>query len=227
MAGTETTTSDRLTGSVAAGPLRLLQIAWESTVKDPIVDGLARAGVTPNQVTVTATILTLGCAPLAATGHYTAAGIVYMLGCIGDLIDGSLARKIGKSSKFGAFLDSTLDRVVEAVILISVGIGLGSLEGYIVTFLLLTSSLLFSYVKARAECLGVSIEVRWMQRADRILWVAVTLLVAPLVARFWHYPAHELIIASFSICVGFAVVGVALRFKEAYVKLTAIQKSSA
>lgn len=210
--------TDRLTGSVAAGPLKLLLLGWQG-VQDRLVEALARARVTPNQVTIASTGVTLASAPLAASGHFTAAGLIYAVGCAGDLVDGALARRVGRSTKAGAFLDSTLDRVVEAIVLAAIAIGLGTGAGYLVAFLLMASSMMFSYVKARAEGLGVKIEVRWMQRADRILWVAVTLLLAPFLAYLGGYPASELIIASFAICVGFAVVGVALRFREAMKKL--------
>ncbi len=218
---TSNTTRDRLTGSVAAGPLRLIKNHfWDPFFRDFLVNNLAKRGVTPNQVTIAATTLTLGSAPLAATGHFTWAGIVYCLGSLGDIVDGALARKLGTASKAGAFLDSTLDRVVEAIVLLGIGLGIGTQAGYLVTFLLLASSLLYSYTKARAGSLGVELEVRWMQRADRILWVAVTLAVAPIFALWLDYPAHELIIGSFSICVGFAVVGFVLRFREAYQRLS-------
>src|SRR6266542_1542304 len=91
----------------------------------PVVRGLARAGITPNQITVVGTLGVVGGAlGLFPTGHLFAGTIVCTVFVFADTIDGLLARVTGSTGAWGAFLDSTLDRIVEAAVFGGLGLWL-------------------------------------------------------------------------------------------------------
>lgn len=138
----------------------------------PLVRALAGAGVTPNQVTLGALVLASGAAGLTVAGWHVAAAVVLLLSGGLDLLDGMLARHTGRTSAFGAFLDSTLDRVSEGVVFAAVAYhfavhGQPALAG--VATLALLGSVLVSYARARAEALGLDCKVGAMTRAERLL----------------------------------------------------------
>jgi len=145
----------------------------------PIARVLARLRITPNQVSATGFILNLVAAVLVATGDLAAAGVVYLVaGCM-DLMDGTLARVTHQATRFGAFFDSTMDRVSEGVVFAAITYrfavdGSGVLAAVVVLALL--GSLLVSYVRARAEGLGGKCKVGLVTRAERVVLLAVGLL---------------------------------------------------
>ena len=87
----------------------------------PFARAMGRVGLTPNALTVIGFLISIGAAVLAGYQLWLVAGIVGVVGALFDLFDGALARATGTSSKFGAFLDTTLDRCGEAVVYIGVG----------------------------------------------------------------------------------------------------------
>jgi CDP-diacylglycerol--glycerol-3-phosphate 3-phosphatidyltransferase len=144
----------------------------------PMVAALQRLKVTPNQVTVAGTVLNLGAAALVVTDHLIYAGIVFLVAGCFDMLDGALARLAKKVTKFGAFLDSTLDRVSEGAMLAAIAYLLAS-RGHPVdaalVVLALLGSLLVSYTRARAESLGLECKVGLMSRPERIILIALGL----------------------------------------------------
>jgi CDP-diacylglycerol--glycerol-3-phosphate 3-phosphatidyltransferase len=144
----------------------------------PVLSALRRLGVTPNQVTVAGTIMNAGAAALIVTDHLIWAGIVVLVaGCL-DLVDGSLARLSQQVTPFGAFLDSTFDRVSEGIILAAVAYRLaegGSALDAALVVLALLGSILVSYTRSRAESLGVECKVGLMSRPERVILVAIGL----------------------------------------------------
>ncbi len=151
---------------------------WKQSLRrnfDPLVRVLDRAGVHPNAVTVAGFLLAILPAWLLVRHQFVWAGIALALTAPLDFLDGQLARYSGKITRFGALLDSTLDRISEFLLL----------GGYIVhyqghpalqvqLFFLLMFAILVSYVRARGEGLGVSVTAGPMDRAGRYL--AYTLL---------------------------------------------------
>lgn len=140
---------------------------------------LARWNVSPDWVTYLGLVLTLGVAALAALGHIQWAGVAYIAAAVCDAMDGTLARVSGKGSRFGAFLDSTIDRLEESVVFLGLIVyyarGGGQIE--IPLILVVTvASFMVSYTRARAEAVGVECRVGFMTRPLR-----VTILIAGMI----------------------------------------------
>lgn len=144
---------------------------------DPVVNGLLRAGVTPDAVTLVGTVGVVASAVLLFPGGHLLAGawaITFFV--LTDTIDGALARKRGITGPFGGWLDSTCDRVADGAIFGALAVYYsrrdeGTLLG--VTLFVLVSSLVVSYEKARAEGLGLSANVGIAERPERLIVVLV------------------------------------------------------
>ncbi len=147
----------------------------------PLAALLARANVSPNQVSVAGAGLNVVAAILVVQDALVSAGILYLLAGSLDLMDGALARLSQRSTPFGAFLDSTLDRLSEGIVFAAVVYYFARhgqpLEAGLVVLALL-GSLLVSYTRARAEALGAECKVGVMTRAERVVLVALGLLFA-------------------------------------------------
>ena len=134
---------------------------------------LARTPITPDMITVTALLGTLAGAGLIATRHLVAGGIVCWWFAMLDSVDGALARAKGISSQWGALLDSTSDRVADGAIFGALVLAFADSEPWIarVALFCLVFGVVVSYVKARAEGLGVSCDVGFAERAERLIIV--------------------------------------------------------
>lgn len=147
----------------------------------PVVRLLAKTPIAPNAVSWFGFLLTLGAAALIITEHLFAAGFVVLIAGFFDILDGALARSTNRTTQFGAVLDSTLDRLAEAVVLLGILV-LYARGGFIVGILLagvaLPSSLLVSYIRARAESLGLECQVGLFTRAERVVVLALGLLLS-------------------------------------------------
>lgn len=146
----------------------------------PAGEALARTPVTPNAITVTGTIgVMAGALGLFPTGHLLAGTIVCTVFVLLDLLDGALARIKGTSGAWGAFLDSTLDRVADASVFagLAAWFATGGHSGLLagVALFCLVVGALVSYAKARAEGLGVRCDTGIAERAERML---ITLVAA-------------------------------------------------
>jgi CDP-diacylglycerol--glycerol-3-phosphate 3-phosphatidyltransferase len=146
----------------------------------PLLAALRWLRITPNQVTVAGTVLNLaaGALVIAEPDHLYWAGIVFVVAGLMDMLDGALARMSQKVTPFGAFLDSTLDRVSEGVILSAIAYLLavqGREIDVALVVLALLGSVLVSYTRARAESLGVECKVGLMSRPERVILIAVGL----------------------------------------------------
>ncbi|HVA91413.1 MAG TPA: CDP-alcohol phosphatidyltransferase family protein [Chloroflexota bacterium] len=156
---------------------------------------LLKAPITPNWITVIGLIFTLVVALLVGAGYLLAGGIVLALTSVTDIADGALARARNICTEYGAFFDSLLDRIGEAVI----GVGIiiyyvnhgHAMEGSLLTYLSVCGALMVSYARARAEGLGLDCSVGFMARPERIVvTVAGLVLAAPfglwiLTASLW------------------------------------------
>ena len=147
---------------------------------EPVVGWLAAREVTPNQVTLAALAVSLLAALLIGAGWLRLGALVLIGGSLGDLLDGMLARSTGQASPFGAFFDSTLDRIGEGAVLAAVAYRF-AVDGrpllVAVVVMALLGSLLVSYTRARAESLGVDCTVGLMSRAERLVLLIAGLLL--------------------------------------------------
>lgn len=146
----------------------------------PLLAALRWLRITPNQVTMAGTVLNLaaGALVIAEPDHLYWAGIVFVVAGLMDMLDGALARMSQKVTTFGAFLDSTLDRVSEGVILSAIAYLLavqGREIDVALVVLALLGSVLVSYTRARAESLGVECKVGLMSRPERVILIAIGL----------------------------------------------------
>ena len=149
-------------------------------VLSPLSGLLVRTGVDPNLLTLFGLVVSSLAALLFGKGMIRLGGFIMLVAGLFDTIDGEVARRSNRVSKFGAFLDSTLDRYSE--ILVYLGIGLHFVRnGYntatIFLFFALTGSLMVSYTRARAEGIGESCQAGLMQRTERVVVVAVGALI--------------------------------------------------
>ncbi|GAA2699697.1 phosphatidylinositol phosphate synthase [Micromonospora olivasterospora] len=151
--------------------------AGMTRVVEPIARGLLRAGVSPNAVTVAGTLgVLVGALGLGARGHLVAGALFVTVFALTDLLDGTMARMSGGSTRFGAFLDSSMDRVADSAVFGAVAYWLatqGDHAGVAAALLCLAAGGLVSYVKARAEGLGMTCNVGIAERTERLLIVGV------------------------------------------------------
>jgi len=141
--------------------------------------GLARTGVSPDLITVLGTLgLVAGALIFYPRGQFFVGTVVITVFVFSDMVDGALARITGRASKWGAFLDSTLDRIGDAVIFAGLAwwFARGGDDAVMLALCLycLISGAVVSYAKARAEGLGLTCNVGLAERAERLLLVLVT-----------------------------------------------------
>ena len=146
----------------------------------PLVKVLLRTGLTPNTLTITGFLVSVAAGVVVAKEYFLLGGCLVLFSGAFDLFDGPLARAKGQSTRFGALLDSTLDRLGEAVVL------LGLLIMYLwqsatweplLIYITFVGSVLVSYVRARAEGLGIKCEVGMFTRAERVIVLALGLIL--------------------------------------------------
>jgi CDP-diacylglycerol--glycerol-3-phosphate 3-phosphatidyltransferase len=150
-------------------------------ITNPIVGILSKSGITPNALTLINLALNIAAAYVIATGHFLPGGVLVLVSGLFDLLDGALARFTRQTTKFGAILDSTVDRISEAAILCGLLIWYAPQEGaslkIVLIFAVLIGSFLVSYVRARAEGLGWQCQVGLFTRAERVIVLAIGLLI--------------------------------------------------
>ncbi|MFH1775485.1 MAG: CDP-alcohol phosphatidyltransferase family protein [Chloroflexota bacterium] len=146
----------------------------------PLVRLVARTGIPPTIITLLGFLLAVGAAVLVGRGNFIIAGVVLLVAGLCDIIDGALARYTQQTSIFGAVLDSTLDRSSEVALLLGISIWYGGqqeLRWVLLAGLALMGSLLVSYIRARAEAMGLACQVGWFTRAERVLVLSLGLLL--------------------------------------------------
>ena len=152
----------------------------------PLVRLLTRLGVSPNSLTIAGVVITTAGAVSFFLKSPRLGGFLILLGGLCDAIDGSLARNAGKATRFGALLDSSVDRYSEFVMLFGIGGYFLMVDDYVsaaVTFLALCGSFMVSYTRARAESLGLAAKVGVMQRPERIVFLGAGALLHPIALK--------------------------------------------
>jgi CDP-diacylglycerol--glycerol-3-phosphate 3-phosphatidyltransferase len=138
---------------------------------------LLRMGVSPDAVTAAGTVgVVAGSVLFALTGRFISATVIITLSAFTDLIDGNMARKLGRTGKFGAFLDSTCDRIADGAIFGAVAYWMGVHDrhwGAAAALVCLVAGQVVSYAKARAEGLGMTANVGLVERAERLVAIGV------------------------------------------------------
>ncbi len=147
---------------------------------NPVVRVLAKTPVTPNSLTLFNLILASGSVALIVTSNFLAAGIMVLVAGFLDMLDGALARNTNRITRFGAILDSTIDRLAEGFILLGilyVYANEGSIRGSLLTGSVLLISFSVSYIKSRAEAVGIECSVGFFTRPERVIVLAIGLLI--------------------------------------------------
>jgi CDP-diacylglycerol--glycerol-3-phosphate 3-phosphatidyltransferase len=146
-------------------------------VFDPIARALLRAHISPDAVTVAGTVgVLIGALAFGARGYLVAATFIVTFSTFTDLVDGSMARQRGRPGRFGAFLDSTMDRVADGAVFGAVAYWLatqGRHSTLVAALICLVTGQIVSYAKARAEGLGMSANVGVAERFERLLLVGL------------------------------------------------------
>ena len=158
---------------------------------DPVANWMVRRGVHPNTITVFGTLCTVTGGVIYATGHIRTGGWFLGLTALFDVMDGTVARRSNQSSTFGAFLDSTLDRVADGFVLGGLAVFYATSQVHrsvpmlIVALLGLVGAFMTSYTRARAEALGLDAKVGLLQRPERVVLLSAPQAFFGLVFHGW------------------------------------------
>ena len=156
---------------------------------EPAISLLARHNVSPNAITTVGTLLTVAAGVVYGTGHIMTAGWLMGVTAFFDVVDGEVARRTGRSTVFGAFYDSTLDRIADGALMAGLTVFYATNPVHHNIYMVVTclvgmiGTFVVSYTRARAESLGIDAKVGVMQRPERLV-----LLSAPqaLFGLFWN-----------------------------------------
>jgi CDP-diacylglycerol--glycerol-3-phosphate 3-phosphatidyltransferase len=165
-----------------SGARRTPAEAWsQSEIREQARNKLIESRLTPNAISLTGFVGNVIAAVLVTQRYFFLAGIAFILGSVMDTLDGRYSRMSGKGTAFGAFLDSTLDRVEEGIVLAAVGAYFSSRGNDIAVAAVVVAvlmSLMVSYTRARAEALGVECKVGIATRPVRVVILSAGLLFA-------------------------------------------------
>ena len=152
-----------------------------SEARDFAKNALIESRLTPNAISLTGLVLNLVAAGLVTQELWLAGGIAFIAGSVMDTMDGRYSRMSGKGTPFGAFLDSTLDRIEEGAVLTAIAFhfaGVGDKLAVAAVVVAVLSSLMVSYTRARAEALGVECKVGLATRPVRVVIISAGLVFA-------------------------------------------------
>lgn len=149
-------------------------------MNDTVRNRLIESRLTPNAISLTGLILCIVAAVLVWQEQWILGGVAFIVGSICDTLDGRYSRMSGKGTPFGAFLDSTLDRIEEGLMLAAIGVYFAAQADEIAVFGVIVAavaSLMVSYTRARAEALGVECKVGFGNRAARVAILSAGILL--------------------------------------------------
>ena len=159
-----------LGASIGRGAMRII---------DAMVRGLASIGIAPNILTAIGVTINVGCGVLFGFGEFFWAGIVLIVANLFDMLDGNVARLTGNVTKYGSFLDSSLDRLSDMVVFLGIMMFYSrngpqhSILNVFLAGLGMIASVMVSYTTARSEALGVKANVGFLQRPERIVLLII------------------------------------------------------
>jgi len=157
-------------------------------IVQPLARLLSRLGISANIVTILGCLLTVGVATVLATGRLQLGGILLIAAAGIDGLDGSLARLNGRATRFGAFLDSVLDRISESAVLLGLAwwyLGQPGIAEELLAYIAIAGSFMVSYARARAEGIGVPCRVGLFTRVERSVLLIVALILGLTVPALW------------------------------------------
>ncbi len=163
-----------------AARLSEVRKAVSAYLTQPTLRLLAKTSITPSAITWFGFLITVGAAALIITEHIFAAGFIVLVAGFFDMLDGALARHTNRVTRFGAALDSILDRLSEAVLLLAILVLYAREQSVALVLLVgfaLVGSLLVSYIRAKAEALGLECQVGFFTRPERVIILALGLLL--------------------------------------------------
>ncbi len=150
---------------------------------------LSRIGMTANMATLIGFLLNAGVAAVIASGHPRIGGVLLLIASAFDMVDGAIARATGSVSKFGGFFDSTLDRYSEIVVYVGLLIWLNQGNdaelGSVLILVACSGALMISYARARAEAIGFSASVGLVARPERVILLALCLIINQPLWALW------------------------------------------
>ncbi len=150
-------------------------------ITGPLVPWLSKTGLTPDMLTWAGLVVTIIAAALIALNHLLIAGVLVLVAGLFDILDGALARSTNRTTRFGALLDSTFDRLSEALLFIGLLFlylnGEHALE-ILLIFGVMVGSFLISYIRARSEGLGIECKTGLFTRAERVIILALGLMLS-------------------------------------------------
>jgi len=161
---------------------------WTYGIFNAIASTIGRTGISPNALTIMGFLLHLGVAYLLARGWFLWGGLAIVFAGIFDALDGAVARASNRVSKFGAFLDSNLDRFSEALLyfgLLLYYVRYGTTLYTILVYAAMIGSLMVSYARARAEGIGVQLREGMMTRFERLTILVVALVFNIVPVALW------------------------------------------
>src|SRR3954464_8476033 len=164
-------------GSPAAGTRPTTAAELSATVRNRLIE----SRLTPNAISMVGLVGNLAAAVLIWQGLYFLGGVAFILGSVMDTLDGRYARASGKGTLFGAFLDSTLDRVEEGIVITAIAYRFalsGDEFAAAMCVVVVLGSLMVSYTRARAEALGVECKVGLATRPVRVVILSIGLVFA-------------------------------------------------
>ncbi len=151
-------------------------------ITGPLKTVLVKSRLKPNVLTSLSLVISFAAAGTIATNHLIIGGVLVLVSGLFDILDGMLARSTNQATRFGALMDSTFDRISDGVLLLGIMIFYltnGNPELITLVFLALLAAFLTSYIRARAEGLGINCPVGLFTRAERIIILALGLLFSP------------------------------------------------
>lgn len=176
---------------------------WDSIKKgaynvlNPLISLLAKTGITPNSITIIGFLITISSAAILIVGaelgvrgdtkYITWFGVILLLAGVFDMLDGQLARKTNNMTKFGALFDSVIDRYSEMVMFFGITYYLVSyhyLLSGVFAFIAMIGSIMVSYVRSRAEGLGVECNIGIMQRPERVLTIGIAAILYGIISHY-------------------------------------------
>jgi phosphatidylglycerophosphate synthase len=167
-------------------------------VLSPWERGLARLGASPNGITAASLVTAVGAAVALGAGHFALGGWLYFLTGILDILDGRVARATGRVSQGGAYFDSVIDRYAELVVFGGLAWFYRGSWALVLVMGAQLGSVMVSYARARGEALGVDVKVGTMQRPERVFYLGLAMVLAPIVENLVGHgplPAMPLVAA--------------------------------
>ena len=170
---------------------------FSQRIELPVTRFLSKVGISPNTITYIGLIGPILTATFIYMNLFAIAGTTLLVSSSLDLFDGSLARFTNKVTKFGAFLDSTIDRLSESIVLLGLIFFYttqSSIYGVVITYIAMAGSIMVSYIRARAGGLKVSCEIGIYTRTERVISLGLGLIISQ-----WWTPAITLVLSTIAI----------------------------